>query len=121
MEGVEILSIIPEQQILSALTIVGIIILSVCILAIIICVAIDIHDDLSGALAGVGLAIGTIIIIGSSIMITDRVTIPTQYEVIISEDVNYIEFTERYDVIEQRGKILVIKERENYKEANQSE
>lgn len=111
MKGVEILNIIPEQQILSTLAIVGIIILSVSVLSIIICIAIDMHDDLSGALAGIGLAVGSIIIIGSCVMIGDRVTIPTQYEVIISEDVNYIELTERYDVIEQRGKILVIQER----------
>lgn len=111
MKGVEILNIIPEQQILSTLAIVGIIILSVSVLAIIICIAIDMHDNLSGVLAGIGLTVGSIIIIGSCVMIGDRVTIPTQYEVIISEDVNYIEFTERYNVIEQRGKILVIQER----------
>lgn len=35
----------------------------------------------------------------------------THYEVTISEDVSMIEFLEKYEVIDQRGKIFVVKER----------
>lgn len=35
----------------------------------------------------------------------------THYEVTISEDVSMIEFLEKYEVLDQRGKIFVVKER----------
>lgn len=35
----------------------------------------------------------------------------TRYEVILSDEVNYNEFTNKYEVIEQRGKILVVEEK----------
>lgn len=35
----------------------------------------------------------------------------TRYEVILSDEVNYNEFTEKYNVIEKRGKILVVEEK----------
>ena len=34
----------------------------------------------------------------------------THYEVTISEDVSMIEFLEKYEVVDQRGKIFVVKE-----------
>jgi hypothetical protein len=36
-----------------------------------------------------------------------------QYEVTISEEVNLIEFNEKYEIIDQRGDIYVIQERES--------
>lgn len=36
----------------------------------------------------------------------------TQYEAIISDEVNFNEFYQRYEIIEQRGKIYVIQERQ---------
>ena len=36
----------------------------------------------------------------------------TQYEVTISEEVNLIEFNEKYEIIDQRGDIYVIQEKE---------
>lgn len=35
-----------------------------------------------------------------------------QYEVTISDDVSFTEFTEKYDIIEQRGEIYVVQEKE---------
>lgn len=35
-----------------------------------------------------------------------------RYEVILSDEVNYNEFTEKYKVIEQRGKIFIIEEKD---------
>ena len=37
----------------------------------------------------------------------------TKYEVTISDDVSMKEFTDKYSIIEQRGDIYVIKEKEN--------
>lgn len=35
-----------------------------------------------------------------------------QYEVTISDDVSFTEFTEKYNIIEQRGEIYVVQEKE---------
>ena len=35
-----------------------------------------------------------------------------EYEVIISDEVSFSEFTAKYEIIEQRGKIYVVRERE---------
>lgn len=40
----------------------------------------------------------------------------TQYEVLISDEVNFSEFYQKYEVIEQRGEIYVIQERQSQKE-----
>lgn len=37
----------------------------------------------------------------------------TQYEVLISDEVNFSEFYQRYEIIEQRGEIYVIQERQS--------
>lgn len=36
---------------------------------------------------------------------------PAQYEVVVSDGVDFKEFYERYEIIEQKGKIYVITER----------
>ena len=40
----------------------------------------------------------------------------TQYEVLISDEVNFSEFYQKYEVVEQRGEIYVIQERQSQKE-----
>lgn len=40
----------------------------------------------------------------------------TQYEVLISDEVNFSEFYQKYEIIEQRGEIYVIQERQSQKE-----
>lgn len=37
----------------------------------------------------------------------------TQYEVLISDEVNFSEFYQKYEIIEQRGEIYVIQERQS--------
>ena len=44
--------------------------------------------------------------------IKDKVGEYIQYKVTISDDVNFIEFTERYEVLEQDDKIYTIRERD---------
>lgn len=46
---------------------------------------------------------------------------PKRYEVTISDDVTFNDFVEKYKIIEERGQIFIIEERESYKEANQDE
>lgn len=42
----------------------------------------------------------------------DKVSEYIRYKVTISEDVNFVEFTERYEVLEQDDKIYTIRERD---------
>ena len=42
----------------------------------------------------------------------DKVSEYIQYKVTISDDVNFVEFTERYEVIEQDDKIYTIREKD---------
>ena len=46
---------------------------------------------------------------------SDTFTVPTgkfQYEVLISDDTSFAEVIEKYDIIEQRGEIFVVEEKE---------
>ena len=55
-----------------------------------------------------------VILIGACISCTtkDKVSEYIQYKVTISDDVNFVEFTERYEILEQDGKIYTIRERD---------
>ena len=46
------------------------------------------------------------------IILASNSTEITTYEVIISEEVSFKDFTSKYEIIEQRGEIYVVKERE---------
>ena len=50
--------------------------------------------------------------LGIGVYINKDATDTVRYEVTISEEVNLTEFTERYKIIEQRGDIYVIQEKE---------
>ena len=45
----------------------------------------------------------------------------TLYEVIISEEVSFKDFTSKYEIIEQRGEIYVVKKRERNDKENQNQ
>ena len=50
--------------------------------------------------------------LGIGIAIKTDEIIDTEYEVIISDEVSMNEFNEKYEIVEQRGKIYTIKERD---------
>lgn len=50
-------------------------------------------------------------IIGSVWIATDMIVIPEHYEIMVSDDVNFNEFYQRYKIIEVRGRIYVVEER----------
>ena len=61
--------------------------------------------------AASGFLVGTILafIVGAGMGIPSEYT--TQYKVTTSDDVNLNEFNERYEIIEQEGKIYTVRER----------
>ena len=58
-------------------------------------------------LAGISSFIVSILVLNTSPQETQ-----TLYEVIISEEVSFKDFTSKYEIIEQRGEIYIVKERE---------
>ena len=72
----------------------------------------DIAEALFGAFAlGLaGLFVGCLLTLASG-KTTDEIDY-IKHDVIISDEVNFNEFTEQYEIIEQKGKIYTVKEKE---------
>ena len=45
----------------------------------------------------------------------------TTYEVTISDEVSFKDFTSKYEIIEQRGEIYIVKERQTNNKENQNQ
>lgn len=117
MEGVEILNVydyvVSQGQVAPVL-------LGICIIVAVISFSVGMAGLVTEPkLSVIGFGIMLLCFIG--IFISSRPKEPiieTRYEVTLSDKVDFNEFTQQYKIIEQRGKILVIKEQESYKEAN---
>jgi hypothetical protein len=57
--------------------------------------------------------IGVILGVLAGMIVSEPAEYETQYKVTISDEVNFNEFVEKYEVIEQDGKIYTVREREN--------
>ena len=116
MEGVTVLNVIESN---GGLIVAGIITLILSIAAIRLTIGCYQEGEW---LLGIISTIITFFAILIAILMTIALFSPPKprYEVTLSENVNMTEFSERYKVIEQRGKIFIIEERKNYKEANQN-
>ena len=105
LQGVEILSqkVVPITEPNNFILVFG------WIIAIILFIAITIKVD-----AALGVSIFFLIFtisFGLSNCILQKTGEYTQYKVTISDTVNFVEFNEKYEVLEQDGKIYTIKER----------
>lgn len=112
MEGIEILSV-GEEIIRSGFNwTAAAIILAVCgIVGTLVYITEGGIDKTSAAI--ITLIIGLVFSFLIGFMISPKVgSIPT-YKVIIEDSVNFNEFNEKYEIIEQDGKIYTIKERED--------
>lgn len=58
------------------------------------------------------LCFGIMIILGRSIKEDKSKLISTTYQVTIDEEVNFVEFYKKYEIIDQEGQIYTIKEKE---------
>lgn len=118
MDGVTILNTIVLKFDYT-INIVGLIV-AVIIFAISLCCAYVSIKELNGlnilTLICIFLMIGSTMfgIINIELMMTSKEI--TTYEVTISEEVLFKDFTSKYEIIEQRGDIYVIKEREENKQ-----
>ena len=71
----------------------------------------DFWDGLEGALLGavVGLFVGVMLTLVTSKK-TDQIDY-IQYKVTISDEVNFNEFNDKYEIIDQQGKIYIVREK----------
>lgn len=106
LQGVEILSqeAIPVMETNEYIFLFG------WIVAIILFIIIDIKVDTTLSVVVFFSVIG--ISLSLSYGIPRKTGEYTQYKVIISDEVNFTEFNEKYEVLEQDGKIYIIKERD---------
>lgn len=115
MDGVEILNVyeyvIPQGQVAPIL-------FGICIIVAVIGFAVGMAGLVTNPSLSV-IGFGTMLLCFVGIYFSAQEKPPiieTRYEVTLSDNVNYNEFTERYKVIEQRGKILVVEDRARDKE-----
>lgn len=112
MQGVEILNTIHSYaSLISPVWVLGL-----CGLALLICIAgictikYDTIQKILFPVVGVVL-VGIIVCLFCSFIKTDEV-IDTEYKVTISDKVSMTEFCEKYEIIEQDGKIFTVRERD---------
>lgn len=74
-------------------------------------------NDKPSIIAGIISVVITIIYLVSGVIYC-HTHLHSQYEVIISEDVNFKEFHDKYNIIDTRGQIYIIEEKENTNDRN---
>lgn len=112
MSGVEILStteVVTES--VSNYTLVGLIWIGVIILGTLIGY---IAEEFDGALLGffIGVVVGMFVSGFVMIITTTPTAYTNEYKVTISDEVSLNEFMEKYEIIDQDGKIYTVRERE---------
>ena len=112
MQGVEILDTIHEYAgLISPFWAVGLFMLALLLCIAGLCtVGYDTIQQILIFTIGIVL-IGGFVCLLCSVINTDEI-IDTEYKVTISDDVSMTEFYEKYEVVEQSGKIFTVKERD---------
>ena len=116
MQGVEILtstqvatemSFNPDVSLITFLVILGLFIF----LGIILVITNTCEIEVITGLTFMGIILGVIIGFISGNICTNPADYEIQHKVIISEDVSMNEFTSKYEIIEQEGKIYTVREK----------
>lgn len=115
MEGIRILSteeVVSKTEFsLNNALITGIIIFAVLIILGIFA-SIKEHDWFDLAIIGfIGLFVSILVAIGGGLAFEEPIEYTTQYKVIVSEEVSFVEFYEKYEIIEKDGEIYTIREK----------
>lgn len=63
----------------------------------------------------VGIILATTVSYASGKVTEEPIAYKNQYKVTVSDEVSMNEFYERYEIIDQKGKIYIVEEREDYK------
>lgn len=109
MEGVEILNKIEIVEHYDALIVLGIICIALCWIFMFLSDE-SIEHDILFAILSLACIVGAVILLSIGLF----KEIPTgkyKYEVTISDEVNFNEFSDKYKILKQRGEIYIVKER----------
>ena len=115
MPGVEILNTtIHYKEVLPTWAIVVIIAIIV-IPAVAMLIGSNVYSDLLFTIGGISFILGFVLalIIGSTIRQTTNEIEYIEHEVLVDDSVSLTEFNEKYEIVSQKGKIYVVKEKEN--------
>ena len=125
MDGVTILNTITENVSNTACLVVLLIFsIVVIILSFIAIIAVsDKFSEFNGfVIAYIIMGIfGILFVIVSILELNTPQESQTLYEVTISDEVSFKDFTSKYEIIEQRGEIYIVKERERNDKENQNQ
>ena len=126
MDGITILNTITENVSNTAgfvvLLIFSIVVIILSFIAIIICS--DKFSEFNGfviAFIITGIAGISFLIVSILELNTPPQEPQTLYEVTISDEVSFKDFTSKYEIIEQRGEIYIVKERQTNNKENQNQ
>lgn len=73
------------------------------------------RERIGGALIGIACILLIMLLVGAAIADSSVVKIPSgkiQYEVLINDDIAFSEVIEKYNIVDQRGEIFVVEEKE---------
>ena len=115
MPGVEILNTtIQYKEVLPTWAIVVIIAIIV-IPAVAMLIGLRVHSGLLFIIGGISLILGFVLAlaIGITIRQTTNEIEYIEHEVLVDDSVSLTEFTKKYEIVSQKGKIYVIREKEN--------
>ena len=113
MPGVEILNTtIHYKEVLPTWAIIVIIAIIV-IPAVAMLIGSNVHSDLLFTIGGISLILGFVLalIIGSTIRQTTNEIEYIEHEVLVDDSVSLTEFNEKYEIVSQKGKIYVVREK----------
>lgn len=105
MEGIQILNTI-QVQVPSTLSEIGLVLLLLCVFLAIISLGCEEYRLMITFLVAA--------LVGFAFMCcSEGEEVKTRYEVTIDKSVSYLELTERYNIIEQRGELFVIEAKQS--------
>ena len=115
MPGVEILNTtIHYKEVMPAWALIVIITIIV-IPAVAMLIGSILHNNLLFTIGGISLILGFVLAlaIGTKIRQTTNEIEYIEHEVLVDDSVSLTEFTKKYEIVSQKGKIYVIREKEN--------
>lgn len=115
MPGVEILNTTIHYKEVLPTWVIIVIIAIIVIPAMAMLIGSSVHSDLLVTIGGISLILGFVLalIIGSTIRQTTNEIEYIEHEVLVDDSVSFTEFNEKYETVSQKGKIYVVREKEN--------
>lgn len=115
MPGVEILNTTIHYKEVLPTWVLIVIIAIIVIPAVAMLIGSILHNSLLFTIGGISLILGFVLAlaIGATIRQTTNEIEYIEHEVLVDDSVSLTEFTKKYEIVSQKGKIYVVREKEN--------